>query len=265
MGAGQTLTTLERRTMKRILLSLALALLLASPAGAEITFVDKSEAEAEAGSGNIILDFPDTVANGDVAIACVYSRDNVTHTLTDWTQIAQGNGSGTSSRISAWYLRYAGSAPNLVVGHAAGDSIVGGVVIFRGVKASGSPIDATGTGSVSGGTGDTTIEHASITPTTSNTMLIACNGATDNQARNPIPTDFTCAWPTEFESACSITTSLGSDASVALHWKTHSSGATGTIVDTHTGSTTVGWGSVLFSLEAAATSARRRTAPIIFP
>src|SRR5512135_3730361 len=95
------------------------------------TFVNVGT-EASAGSGNITLNAPATPATDDVWIAAIHSTDNVSHTLTDWTQIAQGNGGGLTSHLSVWYFRYAGSTPNLVVGHTSGDTIVGGIAAFSG-------------------------------------------------------------------------------------------------------------------------------------
>lgn len=78
-----------------------------------ISYVN-SGAEGSAASGNITLGAPSSPQNNDVWIAVVHSSDQAAHTFTDWTQIVQGNGGGTTSRLSVWYHRYAGSTPNLL-------------------------------------------------------------------------------------------------------------------------------------------------------
>src|SRR4030095_13185801 len=118
-------------------------------------------AKGEAASGNITLGEPTyatgfTKATNDIWIAAVHSSDQVAHTFTDWTQIAQGNGGGTTSRLSVWYFRYAGSNPNFAVTHAAGVSPVGGIAAFRCCLATGSPVDVSS--AIANGI-DASIEH----------------------------------------------------------------------------------------------------------
>ena len=233
-------------------------------AHAAASFVNAG-ASAAAASGNITLGAPASPATDDIWIATIHSRDQVAHTLTDWTQIVQANGGQTVSRLSVWYFRYAGSTPNLVVGHTAGDTIVGGIAAFRGLDTNASPVDTAGT-IAAGTTGvagvDLAIEHTTITPSTSNTMLLAINGFADNQARDTIPTGFAAAFDPA-GNECYLS-NLGGDGSVALHYKVHGSGATGEIVDTlvSSGGTELGWAAVLIALEAVpdSTGGTRRRA-----
>lgn len=209
-----------------------------------IAFVN-SGAKGEAASGNVALGAPASPQVNDVWIAVVHSSDNVAHTFTDWTQIAQGNGGGVVSRLSVWRFRYAGVAPNLTVTHAAGGPIVGGIASFRGVRSWGSPIhiqSALATGS------DASIEHTGITPFTSGVMLIAANGAGDDNARTIPPTGFTSAFEdaTAGTQNCYVTT-LGVDGSSACHYRLQATAAaTGTLTDTQAAADP--WASVLFAL-----------------
>src|SRR5688572_153064 len=108
-----------------------------------ITFVNAGT-KGSAASGNITLGAPASPQVDDVWIAVIHSSDQVAHSFTGWTQVVQGNGGGTTSRFSGWYFRYAGSLPNLVVTHTAGQSPVGGIAAFRGCRNTGSPINLAG-------------------------------------------------------------------------------------------------------------------------
>lgn len=235
--------------MKRILTFafLLFPFYFAGEARAVVSFINAG-AEGSAGSGNITLGAPASPVNDDIWIACVHSSDQVSHSFTDWTQIAQGNGGGTTSRISMWYFRYAGSNPNLTVTHSSGQSPIGGIAAFRGADTSGSPVDASCTGSISGGTDDT-METTGCTPGTSNTMLVICSGSADDN-------NYTAAsgFSIAFEDSGGGTqnafhTTAGTpDGSVSIEYKTHSSGATGNFTVTQAASDA--WASVLIALEA---------------
>lgn len=145
-------------------------------------------AEAAAASGGITLAAPASPATNDIWIACIHSSDQVAHTLTDWTQIVQGNGSDTTSRLSVWYFRYAGSAPNLIVGHTAGATIIGGIQAYAGCKGTGSPVNVAGV--ITAGPTDASIEHAAITPTVAGCALLVINGAADDNNRTALGGDY---------------------------------------------------------------------------
>lgn len=151
-----------------------------APAGG-ITFLGVG-AEGSAASGNITLGTPASPASNDIWLASIHSSDQVAHTLTDWTQLYQANGGGTTSRFSVWYFRYAGSTPNLIVGHTAGATIVGGISAWRGVKTTGSPVNVANAGN-SGN--DTTMEHTSITPSVNDCMIVALSGQADDNSTTP--------------------------------------------------------------------------------
>jgi hypothetical protein len=205
-------------------------------------------AKASAASGGITLSAPASPAVNDVWIAGVHSSDQVAHTLTDWTQIVQGNGSGTTSRLSVWYFRYAGSTPNLVVGHTAGATIVGGIQAYVGCKISGSPVNVAGT--ITAGPTDGSIEHAAITPTKPNCALLVINGAADDNNRTALGGDYAVMWEDAAGGTqnCYQETSGTPDGSLALfHDLSVPASDTGIITVTQAASDP--WASVLIALE----------------
>jgi len=213
-----------------------------------ITFVNAG-AEGSAASGNITLGAPASPQNYDVWIAVVHSSDNVAHSFTDWTQVFQANGGSTATRLSVWYFRYAGSAPNLIVTHASGQSPIGGILAFRGVITSGSPIDVVGVG---GGGTDASIEIAGVTTNVDGAMLVAIDGAADDNNRSPLPTGFAAGLEdTGGGTQNSYHTIAGApDGSVAGHYKIQASaGPSGNFTDTQAASDP--WASVLIALKLA--------------
>lgn len=211
-----------------------------------IQFVNAG-AEGSAASGNITLGAPASPQVGDIWIAVVHSSDQVTHSFTDWTQIAQGNGGGTTSRISVWWFRYNGSTPNLVVTHTGGQSPIGGILAFRGCLSTGDPIDVVG--SITGGT-DASIEIAAVTTTVANTMLVACDGSADDNNRTTIPTGFTAALEDTGAGTNNafVTTAGTPDGSVAAFYLVQAGiGSSGALTDTQAAADP--WASVLFALK----------------
>lgn len=181
-----------------------------------ITFVNAG-AEGSAASGNITLGAPASPQNGDIWIAVVHSSDQVAHSMSgDWTQIVQGNGGGTTSRLSVWWHRYNGVTPSLVVTHSAGQSPIGGIAAFRGCVTSGSPVAAVG----SIGTGTTaTIAHPGIA-TTGEIMHLLCNGAADDNNRTLV-TNYTNAFEDSGAGTNNafVTTAGTPDGSVCLMYR----------------------------------------------
>ncbi|MGI0011408.1 MAG: hypothetical protein ACREAE_08415 [Nitrosopumilaceae archaeon] len=203
-------------------------------------------AEAAAASGNITLAAPASPVVNYVWIAVVHSSDQVAHTLTDWTQIVQGNGGGTTSRLSVWYFRYAGSNPNLVVGHTAGNGIIGAIAQWSGRKTTGSPVDVAGT--ITGGT-DASIEHSGIDPTQTGCDLLVINGSADDNNRTALGGVYSVAFEdTGGGTQNAYVDTLGTpDESIALFYDPDCpETATGTITVTQSASDP--WASVLVAL-----------------
>jgi len=204
-------------------------------------------AEGAVASGNVTLGAPASPITNDIWIATIHSRDQVAHSIaTDWTQIFQANGGGTTSRLSVWYFRYAGSTPALVWTHTAGDNCIGGISAWRGLKTTGSPVDATGLGTGGAGT-DASIEITGVTPTVANCMLLSIDGAGDDNARSTLPTGFANCFVDAATRA--YVSTLGLDGSVATHFRKWTTGATGNFVDTMVAADP--WASVLIALEPA--------------
>jgi len=215
-------------------------------------------AKGEAASGNVTLGAPANPQVDDVWIANVHSSDQVAVTFTDWTQISQANGGGTTSRLSVWYFRYAGSVPNLIVTHTAGASIVGGIAAYRGCKNAASPVNVAG---ATGSGTDATLELASVTTTVAGCMLVALDGSGAAYARTTLPTGFAAG----FEDVGlgvqnEYNTILGTPpGSVACHYLTQLAiGASGAFIDTQSGS--AAWASILIALEPLAGASVTRPA-----
>jgi hypothetical protein len=210
-----------------------------------ITFVNAG-AKGQATSGNVTVGAPASPLNGDIWIAACHSTDNVTHSFTDWTEIFQANGGGTTSHLSVWWFRYAGTTPNLTVTHGAGSSVVAGISAFRGCASSGSPIHLTGAG---GSGSDNSIELSAITTTVDGCMLLVVDGNGASSTRNPPPTGYTVAWedPAGGTQNC-YRQSTAPGSSLALHYLLQSTqGSSGSPVDTMAGGLGP-WASVLIAL-----------------
>ena len=208
--------------------------------GAAPTFVNVG-AEVSVISGDLTLAAPATPVSGDIWVACVQSSDQVAHAFTDWTEIVNFNGGGTQSRVSAWWFRYAGTPPNLVLTHTAGDMVIAGIAAFRGAKASGSPIVTTG---ATNGANGTTFTYAGITPGASNTMLVACHGS---EGVTVLTKSVSLAAAFEPGAGDQYESADGTDGSVGLFYASHVSGPTGDFTATITGARD--WGAVLFAIE----------------
>jgi len=208
--------------------------------------------EGSAASGDITLGAPASPATNDIWIACVHSSDQVTHTFTDWTQIVQANGGGTTSRLSVWYFRYAGSTPNLIVGHTAGQSPIGGIKAYVGCKVTGSPVNVAGT--IAAGT-DGTIECSTITPTIPNCALLVITGAADDNALTALGGDYAVVFEDSSGGTqnCYQTTAGTPDGMVGLfHDLIVPASATGTVTVTQAAADP--WAGVLIALEPEQTA-----------
>jgi hypothetical protein len=184
---------------------------------------------------------PASPQTDDVWVAVVHSLDQTAHTMdAAWTEVYQGNGGSTTSRLSVWRHRYAGSTPSLIVGHGSA-AITGAIFAARGIKRTGDPVNVVG----SGGSGtDASAEHSGITPSVDGCLLLLINGAAPNLTRTP-PTD----WTAEFEDTAGGTQNCytGAAGSIAVHSRIQpTAAATGTVVDTLSGSGA--WASVLIAL-----------------
>lgn len=215
-------------------------------------------AKGEIASGNVTLGEPAyatgfTKAVDDVWIAAIHSTDQVAHSFTDWTQIVQGNGGSTISRLSVWYHRYAGSNPNFVVTHTAGGPILGGIVAFRNCLATGSPVDVSS--AIAAGT-VANIAHTAVTPTVDETKLLAINGAGDDNARTLLTGYTSLLEDVLAATQNAYVTTLGVDGSVSIFQKNSNiaqSVSSGTVTVVQAAADA--WAATLIALEVATAAA----------
>jgi hypothetical protein len=204
-----------------------------------------------AASGNITPGTPGTtdphdLEVNDVVIMAYHGSDQVAVTVPGaWTQIVQGNGGGTTSRLGVWWLRYAGGAfPSALITHTGGQSPIAGIAAFRNCPTSGTPFTA---GTISGGT-VANIDHSDITPGgTANALLLAINGSADDNARTLLS-----GYTNVFQNASNnaFITALGTpDGSVSMFFKSVPLSATGTVTVAQAAADP--WASVLVALHQA--------------
>jgi hypothetical protein len=204
-----------------------------------------------AASGNITPGTPgatdphDLEVN-DIVVMAYHGSDQVAVTVPgSWTQIVQGNGGGTTSRLGVWWLRYAGGAfPSALITHASGQSPIAGIATFRNCPTSGTPFTA---GTIAAGT-VANIDHNGITPGgTANALLLAINGSADDNARTLL-----AGYTNVFQNASNnaFITALGTpDGSVSMFFKSVALSATGTVTVAQAAADP--WASVLVALHQA--------------
>lgn len=211
--SGSVIHSIKPSVWKALVLSICV--FWSSPLWAACDF-NVAGAQGEAANGNITLGAPASPQNDDIWIAVVTSIDAVGHTFTDWTQIYQ-NSFASNHNISVWYFRYAGATPNLIVTHTAGAGIVGAIAQLRGCDTVGSPVDTLGTATTA--TNSDTATFATITPATSNTLLLAVWGYNDNLLVGTGPSGFSLGFAAR--------NATSTDSASYLYYKSHVSGATG--------------------------------------
>lgn len=202
--------------------------------------------EGSAANGNVTPGLPPNIVADDLLILVMHSSDQISHTMdAAWTQIVQGNGGGTTSRLSVWRHKYDGSTdPSRVVTHSGGQSPIARIVAFRGVDTT-TPVDVAGT--INGGT-DTSIEHAAVTIATDYAMLLLINGAADDNARTKL-TNYGVALA-ETTLFANVTTLGTPDGSIACFHRPVGTGSTGSITVTQAAADA--WASVQIALRPAA-------------
>ena len=211
-----------------------------------VSFVNAGT-EGSGASGDCTAGAPASPANDDVWILVHHGSDQVAVTAdAAWTQIAQGNGGGTTSRLAAFWFRYAGSTPSLVVSHSGGQSPICGIAAFRGARTTGSPINAVG--SILGGT-DASMETNSVTPTKAATMVLALAGAADDNNHTAVA-NYSIALEDSGAgtNGAFVTTAGNPDGSVGLQYTQHTSGATNPTI---TQAAADPWATLMVALERA--------------
>ena len=135
--------------------------------------------EGSAASGSVTAGAPSSAAVRQLWIAaCHVSDTNAVSASSEWTQIVQGNGGGTTSRLALFWHRYTGTTPSLTFSHTGGQSPICGVMAFATAK-DGYEVRVSGSSAVLGGT-DASIEANTVTATQDLTLQLTCFGAADD-------------------------------------------------------------------------------------
>src|SRR3989344_120626 len=140
-----------------------------------VTFVNAGTA-ATANSGDVLPGIPSGIANNDILILVVHSRDNVDSSVSGWTEKLAGN-DGTTNRLEIFWKRTTGSESAPTVSHSAGSAIIGRIYAFRGVTDSGDPFNVAG--SVQSNSGSP-ISTAAVVTTENNAMVLHVFGSQDD-------------------------------------------------------------------------------------
>jgi hypothetical protein len=225
--------------MRHLALVLALVLAWANPAQAQIAF-RSADIQTAGSSGTITIPVPSGTAADDVVVACLLYQENTPgeaiSSSNGFTQQAESFYLGDSPdwRLTTWTKRATGSeGTNYVWTKTTGAWRYGVAASFSGVTTSGNGIDTVGTGSNGFGTSQTA---TGITPTTSDTMLVACYTAFSS-AVPTAPSGMTNARPSDTSSYAQI------------FYQGHTSGATGDRVMTTAASTS--WNGLMIALQQA--------------
>lgn len=208
--------------------------------------------EGSGGSGNVTPGLPGSLAANDILICTVHSTDQVAHSMnaTYWSQIVQGNGGGTTSRLSAWWHRYDGSTdPDRVVTHTAGDTIIAGISAFRGCLRTGSPIESSS--AIAGGT-DGSMETNGVSPAIDGCMILLLHGAGNDNNVTLVAGGYAASLEdTGGGTQNSFQSTTGTDGMVGLQYLLQTSkAATGTVTVTQAASNA--WTTAMASLAPAA-------------
>lgn len=167
-------------------------------------------AVAAAASGNITPTLPGSFATGDIAICICCQADNVVSTMpAGWTIVDPTNNNGLNNERVWWaWRRLTVGDANPLITHAAGNTIIARITVYRGVITTGDPYSAK---SVNTTAASNTATALAITPTDADSMIVFCGGQADNSAWS----GYSGTNPTFTESIDNLTT-LGNDASIFL-------------------------------------------------
>lgn len=143
---------------------------------------------AAAGTGTTVTPTaPSGLIDEDFVFVVAHTSDQQTLSKSTngetWTQIAQGNGGGTSSRIAVWWTRYEGAALNYEVTRGSGGTTTFVANCYRvsafesGKRVKFDVVSTIGTGT------DASIEHNTATPTDNFSLALFINGVADDNTR----------------------------------------------------------------------------------
>ncbi|MFC1809727.1 beta strand repeat-containing protein, partial [Candidatus Omnitrophota bacterium] len=147
-----------------------------SGSGSSTVSIVAAGAPENVASGNLAsVAVPAGIANNDILIMVLHSRDTVNSTMTsDWASAFEGN-ANSLNRIEIWWKRTDGTESAPTITHTGGDSAIAIMFAFRGCITTGSPIDVTGT---MGSGNSTTITTPAITTNYDDSMVLHVMGST---------------------------------------------------------------------------------------
>ncbi|MBI3829750.1 MAG: hypothetical protein HY291_09550 [Planctomycetes bacterium] len=135
-------------------------------------------AVSSAASGNISPALPTGTAKDDILVLMVASFDNVTHSVSGWTQVGSQTNSGVALHASAWLKRAITGESAPTVTHTAGSLIIGAIAGYSGVDPG---VAIPGHNSAWNAAASSTITALALTPATNGAMCI-CIGAVEADA-----------------------------------------------------------------------------------
>jgi hypothetical protein len=148
---------------------------------------------ATAASGDVSPGLPSSWANDDIALLLVASRDNVTHSVSGWTQIQSQTNNGTGFTTSLWYRKLQTGDGNPTVSHTSGSQIAAVIIAYYNVDTS-NPIHKSQSWYAKTPASTTTNFGGGVTTTIDNCMIVILAG-TENRGTNssysgsPTPTE----------------------------------------------------------------------------
>ncbi|MBU2538260.1 MAG: hypothetical protein KKH22_07460 [Proteobacteria bacterium] len=199
-----------------------LTLLLTQPVFAAVNFRAATQASATAANtsiqyrgvgslaarnnGNVTPGYPNGWQPNDILLCLVETKDNVSVTMSGWTQLLSGTSGTTHQAMVFWKKAASGDDTSPTITHPGGNSIIARIVGFYNVDTT-NPFE--GTASLIHSQSDLTTEAASITTVSQGAMLVFTAHIADNNS-SINNTNMVAGWTELFASS----TARGTDSSI---------------------------------------------------
>ncbi len=135
--------------------------------------------KATATSGNVSPGLPAGHVANDILILVVASRDNVTHSVSGYTQLRTQTNNGLILTSSIWWKRDGGSESAPTVTHTSGSLIIAQISAYSGAITSGTAVESQ-TNWATTSPAFSTCTANSITPTVDGEMVVIAGAASDS-------------------------------------------------------------------------------------
>lgn len=200
------------------------------------TYVGKGSAITAASGDVVLVTTGVTIATGDLVIANIAYRDTPNFTLpTGWTLVAQETSanllSASSSAIASAlmaYIIWPGGSPDMTFVRTAGDVAIGNIVVYRGVKQSGTIVEVVAQATL--GAGSSTHTLTGFTTVNPYALLVAAyaTGRTSGCSSFRANTDPSASFPdtslsaetlvsfSEWKRRTDLSTATGADAGINI-------------------------------------------------